>query len=420
MAKNIIKLTEADLENIVSKVINEQESQSYGNCNGNNDIVEPKVQVKVQYNEYGKPRNVKFTIQSYFGTAKSSEEVYTDTLSKLKSTIFADLKSKDIKNEDYTFEIIEVNSIIGSASNFLAGPLKPTHDNNGKKMSESVLSQPPYNNLPGPGNSNWEKNQGYAESRWSNMLNYITTNSESLGFGAAENLGTPENVLTAILDTGGCIDEKRDISTFKNPGQQVRVTGTMRIEPIREDIECADGLTVIVGYFTSSTSVDGIKMPKNSAKHQCDYATFEVECNGIPVGISNMNNHMYYKSNSRFQIGMDEPGYVGPRGAGGSAYTAIKVPYGKIVDIMDNSQNGVINMSMEGIGVQAKRRTNEGIIEGYHGEAPMVCAFVEDSDTGERRIVYGPQEPWINSPNKVTVPAGEKVSIGSFNPCSGQ
>jgi hypothetical protein len=419
MAKNIIKLTEADLENIVSKVINEQESQSYGNCNGNNDIVEPKVQVKVQYNEYGKPRNVKFTIQSYFGTAKSSEEVYTDTLSKLKSTIFADLKSKDIKNEDYTFEIIEVNSIIGSASNFLAGPLKPTHDNNGKKMSESVLSQPPYNNLPGPGNSNWEKNQGYAESRWSNMLNYITTNSESLGFGAAENLGTPENVLTAILDTGGCIDEKRDISTFKNPGQQVRVTGTMRIEPIREDIECADGLTVIVGYFTSSTSVDGIKMPKNSAKHQCDYATFEVECNGIPVGISNMNNHMYYKNNPKFQLGMNEPGYVGPNGPGGSAYTTIKVPYNKIVDIMNNSQNGTINMTMEGIGAQAKRRTNEGIIEGYHGEAPMVCAFVKDIK-GEQRIVYGPQEPWINSPNKVTVPPGEQVSIGSFNPCSGQ
>ena len=420
MSKKVIKLTETDIEKIVQRVISEQETPQYGNCNGNNDIMEPKVQIKVQYNNAGKPRKVNFKIQSYFGTAKSSEEVYVDTLSKLKSSIFAELKSKGIKNEDYVFDIIEVNSIVGSASNFLSGALQPTHDNNGNEMTSEALSNPPYNNLPGPGNSKWEKNKGYAESRWSNMLNYIVQNTESLGFGAAENLGTPNKITTAILDTGGCIDEKRNVSEFKNPGQQVLVTGTMEIRPTDPSVECADGLTVIVGYFTSPKTVDGIQMPRNSARHQCDYATFKVECNGIPVGISNMNNHMAYKNNPEFQKGMDEPGYVGPSGAGASAYTTIKVPYGKIVDIMNNSQNGNIQMTMEGIGKQARRRTREGIIEGFHGEAPMVCAFVEDASTGERRVVYGPQEPWINSPNKVTVPAGEKVNIGNFNPCNTQ
>ena len=438
--KKIIKLTESDLQDIVSRVISERtiseqspptdtpvpqqpkplQQTTYGKCTNTNDISDPLITSEIKSNKLGEPETVAFMFTTYFGSTQSSE-AYKSTLLQLKKQILDKLKSGNIIG-NYDLELMKVKTVIGSASNFFNGPLKPTNNQNGSEISPNKLEVEPYSSLPGDENSNWVTNKGYADSRWKNLLNYIKTNGKKIGFGVTENLPKPTKILSRITDTGGCNDEKRDISKFKNPGQFVRVIGTIKLIPIElgtGDIitltECAQGLKIIVGYFHQSRSIEGTKIPKNSKGHECDYATFTISCNKIPVGISNMNN------GSGALLGKDPKGMVGleqsnvfrkaPKFKGDTVYSVISVGSDKLNQIIKKSKNGKIYMTIQGTPNTLKRPKTKGL----HGDAPMVWAFVDDKDTGEKRTVYGPKEPF-------GVKAGDvspflRKGMGSFNPC---
>lgn len=425
-----IKLTESDLEKIVRKVLEQEQNNqqsTYGQCNGNNEISSPRVQVKVntKTNDDTIPDNVRFRIIAYFGTTKSSEQVYKDSLAELKRQVDEKLRQSNIIG-NYTYNLVQVTKIIGSASNYLDGPLKPTVDNKGNVISEQKLNQEPYVNLPGEGDSNWNKNMKYAKNRWVNMLNFIKSNGNSLGIKVDSNLNNPSNIQSWIKDTGGCIDEKRDINKYPTEGQAVLVEGMMKLESkplepgeIDDLLECADGLRIVVGYFNSPKTIDGIDFPKNEKSHSCNFATFDILCNGEVVGISNMNNNFTQRANTNSgkqirvfnevpsaQIGKDEPGYNPPETSGGSVYTVLDVPTDKLETILSRSKNGKINMAIRGNSDSLDRQGK------YHGDAPMVCAFVLDKE-GNKRIVYGPKEPF-NAKGNV---GPQARFMGSFNPC---
>ena len=442
MGKKVIKLTEIDIENIVKKVISEQSESD--NCTGTNEITPPFIKTEIIYKDendkFGTggdiPAVVKFSLRAYFPTAGSSDEAYQDALSQLKQQVEDELSSKNLIAE-YDLVLVKINKVIGSASNYFNGPLQPTH-RGGKPIDSSKLSSEPYVNLPKEGDSNWNKNKGYADSRWENMVSYINKNGKSLGFGVSKDLKAPKETEFRISDTGGCTDEKRDVNKYKGSGQYVFVQGIIKLEPkpldpdkIEEFAECATGLKIIVGYFKESTTAmdTGIKMPKNSIAfkkpHVCDYATFTVYCNDISVGISNMNNGPYRlkDKNPDAMVGLDQPnvryrppskGKVdGIEGLGDTVYSIIDVDEDKLLEIIKNSTNGSIKMTIKGTEGTLKRPKSNGL----HGSAPMVCAYIDEEIGGKtkRKIVYGPKEPFGDSGKDVS-PTDEQ-SMGSFNPC---
>jgi hypothetical protein len=445
MGKKVIKLTEIDIENIVKKVISEQSESD--NCTGSNEVNPPFIKIlEIRYkDENGKfgtggdiPAVVKFHLRAFFPTAGSSDEVYQDALSQLKKLVEDELSSKQLIAE-YDLELVRVTNVIGSASNYFNGPLQPTH-RGGKPIESSKLSSEPYVNLPKEGDSDWNKNKGYADSRWENMVSYINKNGKSLGFGIGKDLKAPEQTEFRISDTGGCTDEKRDVNKYKGPGQYVIVNGLIKLKPkpldpdkIEEFAECATGLKIIVGYFKESTTAmdTGIKMPKNSVTHSCDYATFTISCNGTVVGIANMNNgegRLKYKS-PKTMIGLDQPNVIyrppskgntskgrnNIEGFGDTVYSIIDVDDDKLQEIIKNSTDGKIKMTIQGTQGSLVRPESKG----FHADAPMVCAYIEETKGGnevERKIVYGPKEPF-NRKGSRDVGPGVSQGMGSFNPC---
>ena len=309
---NRLNLTEQEISSIRGlypidnkEVLNEQITvekvkKSYSEpCNGNNDIKEPSMKGDVNYVE-NIPISATFTLTAFFPSTKSGDEVYKESLLKMKEQIYADLRSNKI-DDDYKINLIKIKKVIGSASNYLNGPLQPTHSAYGRPMPSVRLEEEPYLSLPKEGNSNWNKNLGYAESRWKKMVSFITNNGDSIGFSIGKQFKEPTAIESRITDTGGCTDEKRDTNVFKRPGQFVIIQGvvklnikTLTIPEIEVLKDCAQGLKIIVGFFKEPETVDGIEIPKNTFEpnkgHSCDYATFTVYCNGVPVGISNMNN----------------------------------------------------------------------------------------------------------------------------------
>lgn len=444
MGKKVIKLTEIDIENIVKKVISEQSESD--KCTGTNEVNSPFIKIiEIRYTDKnGKfgtggdiPTIVKFHLRAYFPTAGSSDEAYQDALSQLKQLVEDELSSKQL-NDKYNLVLVRVNNVIGSASNYLNGPLQPTH-RGGKPINSSILSSEPYVNLPKEGDRNWDKNKGYADSRWENMVSYINNNGKSLGFGIGKDLKAPKETEFRITDTGGCTDEKRDSNKYKGPGQYVIVNGLIRLEKeVDPEIEllkdCAKGLKIIVGFFKEPETVDGIEIPKNTFEpnkgHSCDYATFTVYCNGVPVGISNMNNgtgrldkkdptmligikgqkNVLYRAPKNGDKVMGNGKRSGRPGFGDTVYSVISVSEDKLDRIFEKSENGKINMSIRGTNGSATR--NGGKV---HGEAPMVCAYITEEGKTER--VYGPQEPFGSGRQSLNVPVTKKASIGSFDPC---
>lgn len=432
MGKKIIKLSEIDIENIVKKVISEQVESN--KCTGTNEIKPPFIKTEIRYKDengkFGKggdvPAVVKFHLRAYFPTAGSSDEVYQDALLQLKQQVEDELSSKQL-NAKYDLVLVKVDNVIGSASNYLNGPLQPTHYR-GKPIESSKLSSEPYMSLPKEGDSNWNKNKGYADSRWGNMVSYINKNGKSLGFGVGKDLKAPKETEYRITDTGGCTDEKRDANKYKGPGQYVIVNGYIKLEqkPLDRDsivrlTECATGLKIIVGYFKQNMSAmdTGITMKKSSTTHICDYATFTVYCNGIPVGISNMNNGKR-RNEKGAMIGLNQENVerIAPEKEGDTVYSLITVSDEQLKQIIAKSKNGKVYMTIKGTeGTLLRPRTNKQPGGTYHGEAPMVCAYIDEEINGEntKRIVYGPQEPFGKGSGDVK--PGVSKSMGTFNPC---
>jgi hypothetical protein len=428
-----IQLTEQEVSSIRGlyplankKVLNEQSvyekiKKSYSEpCSGSNEIKEPVVNVKVVYDKNNIPIRANFTLKGYFGATKSANKVYNEALLQMKEKIFAELSSKQVIG-NYDLGLVFIKKVIGSASNFLNGPLLPTHSLYGKPISPQALAREPYNNLPKEGDSNWNKNKGYADSRWENMVSFIKNNGNSIGFSVGTELKNPKTIESRITDTGGCTDEKRDINNFPNPGQYVLIEGVMKLtpKPLDDDdiellTECAEGLKIIVGYFAQSMKAmdTNIRMPQNSSTHNCDYATFTISCNGIPVGISNMNNGKQRNRNKLAMVGLSQENVRrrAPKQEGDTVYSLISVGSDQLRKIIQNSKNGRVDMRIEGTRGSLRRPKSDG----YHADAPMVCAYVEDTD-GSKRIVYGPKEPFGKSARDV----GQGVSkpMGSFNPC---
>ena len=405
------------------KSINEQNQSSH--CSGNNTI-DSSIIESVERNDKS-PMRYNFKVKAHFGRTKSGTDVYKDLLTNLKSKVL-DVASANQKQglSDGRFElsIIQIVWVRASASNYLNGPLMPTYWNNRGKVSGGYEGTVPNIKVPIKDSSHkdWKENEGYAKSRWSKFANWAKQSGGKLGitFGSNVNEVTPKIMIT---DTGGCTDENRDISKYKNPGQYLEISGIIEFKktPRRNDtelLECAQGLKIVVGFFDKPVSINSeVTMKKNKSTHQCDYATFNVYCNEEYVGTANMNNdkqRLNPKGSEKAKVGLNQKNvvHVAPQKSGGTVYNIISVNGALLEKVIANNKNGLIQIAMKGTDNTLTRKGK------YHGDAPMVAAFTV---TGNKiRLVYDSKEPYKSkTTGKLNDVSGlELQTIATINPCN--
>ena len=411
----------------LGQTISEQE-EKYGNCGGSNKISLPKIsQLKIVSDpKTQKPTGVKFKFSAYFGAA-NTEDVYTQALGLVKKGIMTELENKNLTGL-YDMSLIGLFEVVGSASNYLSVPLQPTYQNNGSPIEAELFTQPPLDALLKKGDAEWDKNLGYAESRWEGLVNTINQKGKELGFSVRDGI-QPKKITAKITDTGGCTDEKRDASKYPKPGQYVTISGYMKLVPRpltaseKEEIfNCAKGIRIVVGYFKEgggSTSIgDGSpNIPANSGTHKCNYATFTIICNKEVVGISNMNNGDYFDKIPKAMKGIsqnaDNPDLikrVAPTGKGDTVYSVFALQDKKLKEIISKSTDGLLTLGMQGTPDTLLRNGR------YHGDAPMVFIYIANEDGKYERTIYKAREPFVKKGSATDV-EGTYKQLVTFDPC---
>ena len=151
--------------------------------------------------------------------------------------------------------------IYSSASNELNGPVKAGHAN--KDFRVSAESGYKHTEPESFFTGSQRENEELAAKRGINLWNAIKTE-----------LSAPDSEIKIILDptknggkpffdswvtdTGGCIDSRRDINKYKNPGQIVALRVTLELvrRGAEEERKCLTGMKVIVGYYAPTEAFD--------------------------------------------------------------------------------------------------------------------------------------------------------------------
>ena len=453
MKKNLIENEIKKMKSLITynigDTINEQTEVKYG-CKSSkdyqmgspNEISKPTVgEVNVLKNRKGTPVEIETSFIVYFMAAKSSDLAFGKVFDIVYEKV-AEILGAEKKDAKYNLELLEIKDVVGSASNYLSGPLQPNYDNSGKPMSPQLLSKPPYDTLPKAGDTTWDSNMGYAEARWTKLIKYIQgKEGKKKGISIAAGGVKPQQITAKITNTGGCNDETRNTKDYPKSGQYVKVQMKMKLVPRpltagqKETMfNCAQGLRIIIGYFKNGggvTKIDGIDIPANSRQHGCDYATFDILCNGIPVGIANMNNGEQFNSNNpKVKKGItqsDNPNLVQRKnpsnvpkewGKGETVYSVFSVKDKLLKQVIEKSPTCDLKLTIRGTEGSLTRDSTKtkanGLKEGYHGDAPMVCAYTVGRGGKLLKQIYGPKEPFGKI--KGDVPRKGRTLI-KFNPC---
>ena len=414
MGKFII--TEREKKNIRDLYsLNEDKDSTYGLCNGKNSISEPIIRLG-NIKKVGPFKTIPFRLKISFPATGSSTQSFKTAIKKLGDEIKKSVGDGD--NENYTIILTKINTSVGSASNYLNGPLQPKNSNNGLKLSDASLkTDKNFTNLPDKTTPQWKKNEGYAIQRVSKLIEFLKTNGKDYGFKVSNEFKRGTDYIR-ITDTGGCTDEERDTSNYPKDGQFVNVIGEVKLEPTVNEtvLECSKGMGIIIGYFREGMDVKGFPIPSNNTNHNCDEATFSIYGNGTLIGYSNMNNNKVWKGTPytppKAKLkGTNRPNheYYPAKRPGGTVYTIITPTEQQLKRISsgDSAKNGEIKLTMKGT-----PGTSTG--SKYHGEAPMVCVYTQ-KEGEERKIIYGPLKPFADEDDFIS--GNTPKTLGIFNPC---
>lgn len=293
--------------------------------------------------------------------------------------------------------MIHITKILGTASNYLNGPLVPTNSNNKlsfdgdyKKLVPEITDK-----VKDKSDSNWKANLNYAKNRGGNFIKWVRKSGEKEGIVLNSKVEIPESEYM-ILDTGGCIDEKRDIAKYKNSGQSLIVQGTIRLVRITRtftatEIEnCLTNATITIGY-----------VPDDS--HNCDYAIFNVFANDVPIGVANLNNG---KLDSNKKVTDYTENRKSDDKQGGMRSSEFALTDSQIKEIAGKSVDGKVSLSIEGFPTEWYNNEN-GYDESKetHADTPTVVLKLDGV------VKYN------KKPQTKLKRGSIKTPIWSFNPC---
>jgi len=396
--ENTTSLSNLKEEELINQNLLKEQNDQY--CKGNNAIdsviVTTKQSTKNKYS-YG------FSIRAFFPSTGSSDKVYGESLKTLKEQILSNIDDKQkerINRGLLAISITNIKGIWGSASNYLNGPLVPTNWNNRSVINSGYESTVPEikDKLKGKDTADWKKNLGYAKNRGKNFLNWVKTSGVKEGIRLNPNTEIPESK-AMIMDTGGCIDEERDISKYKNPGQNLLVYGNIQLIPIRKEFtpeetkECLNGASISIGYIPDGS-------------HTCDYALFYVYANGVEIGVANLNNGdgdvSGRLSNSVYSKNRKSDGKKG-----GKRSVEFVLNDKQITEIAQKSKNGRVSLSIKGFSADWYRKNYNDSQGNTHSDTPTVVIKLN----GEVKYNKKPQVKMNRVPNPT------ETIIFTFNPC---
>ena len=183
---------------------------------GNIDFTKPYIVVKP-----AKLGDTNVHIKGFITFSVASSEMAANAITTAINTILADLKTKG-----YTTKGLSFLNIFGGASNYLNGAMKADKimtDAEGFFNSVKVAE----NNLPSyPGEANKTKNLGYAQARCQVLKNALIKNFPPT---ATAEIKEPTSF---VMDTGGVVDSKRDLTKYPVPGQMAMFVAKVDIQPI--------------------------------------------------------------------------------------------------------------------------------------------------------------------------------------------
>ncbi len=161
------------------------------------------------------------SIRGFITFSVASSEMAANDVTAAINTILADLKNKGYSTKGLSFL-----NIMGGASNYLNGAMtadKIMTDVDGFFTSVKTAE----NNLKSyPGESNKTKNLGYAQARCEVLKNALIENFTPT---STANIKEPTSF---VMDTGGVVDSKRDLTKYPVPGQMAMFVAKVNIEPI--------------------------------------------------------------------------------------------------------------------------------------------------------------------------------------------
>tara|TARA_R110000851_G_scaffold326407_2_gene495037 strand:- start:136 stop:1335 length:1200 start_codon:yes stop_codon:yes gene_type:complete len=182
-----------------------------------------------------------------------------------------------------------------------------------------------------------------------------------------------ETTSSNIVDTGGEIDKKRNITKYPNPGQYVNAqlkfiaTGTKSI--YEEFSDCLESMKITLGYYAnpkkmlklatgtgaSGPYVNGLiakskeinKGRQSTEGHNCNRAKFMVFLNKVELGVVNLNNKNIKNKPKSLLFGCSKEG-------------SVEVMGDKIKSIFEKSKGGKLKLQIMGM------HSNP------HGETPWI------------------------------------------------
>ena len=132
---------------------------------------------------------------------------------------------------------------------------------------------------------------------------------------------------------------------------------------------------------------------------------------GTRLGISQSDNPNLIE---RISPSKPPPKEKGRGGEGESAVNVFAVNDKLLKQMIKKSPKGLLQLTIEGK-QGSLTRSDKGQKKGYHGDAPMICAYTVDRNGNLEKIIYGPKEPYGKIEGDVS---GKERNLGkAFNPC---
>ena len=224
---------------------------------GNIDFTKPYIVVKP-----AKLGDTNVHIKGFITFSVASSEMAANAITTAINTILADLKTKG-----YTTKGLSFLNIFGGASNYLNGAMKADKimtDAEGFFNSVKVAE----NNLPSyPGEANKTKNLGYAQARCQVLKNALIKNFPPT---ATAEIKEPTSF---VMDTGGVVDSKRDLTKYPVPGQMAMFVAKVdinRISTITTYNDIPSNFILTGSYFCNGTNSEGRSgVAENTYVEQC-------------------------------------------------------------------------------------------------------------------------------------------------------
>lgn len=199
----------------------------------------------------------------------NAETIVTNFIAALQAEIDANPDVIDTEKYDVNIAVANINS---SASNERNGPTKPTSHNwhprfkktatgprtaRYNKENKAVPVDDGYYTGDGSSNETLAANRG--KNLWASLKKQLSGANSRIKLIMEPSINGGEPVFNSwVTDTGGCIDSRRDVTNYPNPGQYVTVEATLELVDKEADKQrrCLSGMKITVGYYAPKTTFD--------------------------------------------------------------------------------------------------------------------------------------------------------------------